>query len=91
MRMRKALAVPALAVVAIAGAVSLGGCDGPFMMSDDKTETTRPADDAAMKHESGNAMKDESGDSMKHESGDAMKRESEGEAEIHGSSGDRME
>lgn len=33
----------AMAAVLVAAAVTVGGCDGPLMMSDEKTETTSPA------------------------------------------------
>lgn len=33
----------AAAAVLVAAAVTVGGCDGPFTMSDEKTETTPPA------------------------------------------------
>jgi hypothetical protein len=66
MRMRRAVAVPAVALAAIAGAVSLGGCDGPFMMSDDKAETTQPAPAHSVKDGSndGGEMHGSSGERM---------------------------
>ena len=62
MRLRRALAVPALATVAVSAAIVFGGCGSSS--SADTTKATPAADttakeDAAMKHESG-AMKDES-------------------------------
>src|SRR4029077_5134196 len=67
---------PVLATVAVAGAVAVGGCGGPFM-SDDTTEAAHSTQNGVMKHEG--ATKGE--DAKKH--GGAMKDD--------GSSGDHME
>lgn len=75
MKTKRALAGPTLAVAAISATVVFGDCDGPFMMSDDKTETTPPVQSEAAKQGSG----------------DSMKEGSQGKAEIQGSPGDRME
>jgi hypothetical protein len=79
MRLRQAAAIPAVAAIALSGAVAFGGCGS------DSNAATNGSTTDSMHHE---AMKHE-GDSMKHEDGSmkdqdkAMKHE--------GSSDDHME
>ena len=86
MRLRQAVAIPAVAAIALSGAVAFGGC-GSDSNAATNGSTTDSMHHQAMKHE-GHAMKHE-GDAMKHESGSmkdqdkAMKHE--------GSSSDHME
>ena len=100
MRLRQAATVPAVAAIALSGAVAFGGC-GSDSNAATNGSTTNSMHQEAMKHESG-AMKHE-GNSMKHgdgsmkDQGKAMKHEGdamkhEGDAMKHeGSSGDHME
>lgn len=86
MRLRQAAAIPAVAAIALSGAVAFGGCG-----SDSNAATNGSTTDAmhheAMKHED-HAMKHQ-GEDMKHE-GEAMKHQ--GKAMQHeGSSSDHME
>ena len=97
MRARKALALPLIAVLAVAGGLLIAGCGGSDDSSTSAGDTTLQSQNAAetsksdeaMKHD--DAMKDDSGDSMKHESGedsmkhegDSMKHESGDEAMKH--------
>jgi hypothetical protein len=78
MRLRQAAAIPAVAAIALSGAVAFGGCG-----SDSNAATGESTTDA-MHHE---AMKHE-GDSMKHEDG-SMKDQDK--AMHEGSSSDHME
>lgn len=85
MRLRQAATVPAVAAIALSGAVAFGGCG-----SDSNAATNRSTTDSmhheAMKHE-GEAMKHD-GDAMKHEDGSM---ESQNKAMKHeGSSDDHM-
>jgi uncharacterized cupredoxin-like copper-binding protein len=87
MRLRQAVAIPAVAAIALSGAVALGGCGSDSNAATSSNGTTTDAMHGdAMKHESdamkhqGKAMKHE--DAMKHQ-GDSMKHE--------GSSSDHME
>jgi hypothetical protein len=86
MRVRQAVAIPAVAAIALSGAVAFGGC-GSDSNAATNGSTTDSMHHEAMKHQGG-AMKHE-GDSMKHEGGSmkdhdkAMKHE--------GSSRDHME
>lgn len=88
MRLRQAVATPAVAAIALSGAVAFGGCGSDSNVASSTGESTTDAmHHDAMKHE-GDAMKHESGSmkdgghAMKHH-GDSMKHE--------GSSGDHME
>jgi hypothetical protein len=88
MRLRQAATIPAVAAIALSGAVAFGGCGSD---SNAATSTSGSTTDSmhheAMKHDDG-AMKHE-GDSMKHENG-SMK--DQGKAMKHeGSSADHME
>jgi len=86
MRLRQAVAIPAVAAIALSGAVAFGGC-GSDSNAATNGSTTDSMHHEAMKHE-GDSMKHE-GKAMKHE-GKAMKHE--GEAMKHeGSSSDHME
>ncbi|MFP5389701.1 MAG: hypothetical protein ACLGG5_10440 [Thermoleophilia bacterium] len=86
MRLRQAVAIPAVTAIAISGAVAFGGC-GSDSNAATNGSTTDSMHHAAMKHE-GDSMKQGSG-SMKHE-GEAMKHQ--GSAMHHeGSSSDHME
>lgn len=86
MRLRQAAAIPAVAAIALSGAVAFGGCG-----SDSNAATNGSTTDAmhhdAMKHESG-AMKHEDG-SMK-DQGKAMKHQDKA-MQHEGSSSDHME
>lgn len=82
MRLRQAVAIPAVAAIALSGAAAFGGCG-----SDSNAATsTGGSTTEAMKHE-GESMKHE-GEAMKDE-GNAMK--DEGEAMKHEDSSDHME
>ena len=93
MRLRQAATVPAVAAIALSGAVAFGGCG-----SDSKAATNGSTSDsmhhAAMKH-GGDSMKHEGG-AMKHE-GDAMHHQDKamhhqsGAMHHEGSSDDHME
>jgi hypothetical protein len=93
MGLRQAVAIPAVAAIALSGAVAFGGC-GSDSNAATNGSTTDSMHHEAMKHEGG-AMKHD-GHSMKHE-GDAMKHENgsmknQGKAMKHeGSSDDHME
>jgi hypothetical protein len=93
MRLRQAVAIPAVAAIALSGAVAFGGC-GSDSNAATNGSTTDSMHHEAMKHE-GDSMKHE-GKAMKHE-GDSMKHENgsmkdQGEAMKHeGSSNDHME
>ena len=78
MRLRQAVAIPAVAAIGLGGAVAFGGC-GSDSNAATSGSTTSSMHHEAMKHDGG-AMKHEGG-SMKHE--DAMKHE--------GPSNDHME
>ena len=67
MRLRQAATVPAVAAIALSGAVAFGGC-GSDSSAATNGSTTDSMHHAAMKH--GHSMKHEGG-AMKHE-GDAM-------------------
>jgi hypothetical protein len=93
MRLRQAAAVPAVAVIALSGAVAFGGC-GSDSNAATSGSTTDSMHHEAMKHQGG-AMKHE-GDSMKHgdgsmkDQGNSMKHQ--GKAMQHeGSSSNHME
>ncbi len=93
MRLRQAATVPAVAAIALSGAVAFGGC-GSDSNAATNGSTTDSMHHEAMKHD-GEAMKQEGeamkhqGEDMKHE-GEAMKHE--GKAMHHeGSSDDHME
>jgi hypothetical protein len=79
MRLRQAVTIPAVAAVALSGAVTFGGC-GSDSNAATNGSTTDSMHHAAMKHDGG-AMKHD-GNAMKHE-GKAMQHE--------GSSDDHME
>lgn len=101
MRLRQAVAIPAVAAIALSGAVAFGGCgsdsnaatNGSTMDSmhheamKHDSETTMKHQGEAMKHE-GEAMKHQGGD-MKHE-GEAMKHQDKA-MQHEGSSDDHME
>ena len=93
MRLRQAAAIPAVAAIALSGAVAFGGC-GSDSNAATNGSTTDSMHHEAMKHDDG-AMKDE-GHAMKHE-GDSMKHEGgsmkdQGKAMKHeGSSSEHME
>jgi hypothetical protein len=92
MRLRQAAAIPAVAAIALSGAVAFGGC-GSDSNAATNGSTTDSMHHEAMKHEGdsmkheGKAMKHE-GDAMKHE--DAMKHQG-GSMQHEGSSSDHME
>jgi hypothetical protein len=93
MRLRQAAAIPAVAAIALSGAVAFGGCgsDSSAAANGSTTDSMHHEamkhDDGAMKHED-HAMKHE-GDSVKH--GDGSMKD-QGKAMQHeGSSGDHME
>lgn len=94
MRLRQAATIPAVAAIAVSGAVAFGGC-GSDSNAATSGSTTDSMHHAAMKHEEGDSMKHESR-SMRHES-DAMKHEKgsmkHGDEAMHheGSSSDHME
>ena len=71
MRLRQAVAVPAVAAIALSGAVAFGGCGSDSNAATDGS-TTDSMHHAAMKHDGDSMKHDEN--SMKHE-GDAMKHE----------------
>jgi len=79
MRLRQAATIPAVAAIALSGAVAFGGC-GSDSNAATNGSTTDSMHHEAMKHQGG-AMKHE-GNSMKHQ-GKAMHHE--------GSSDDHME
>ncbi|HEX4464132.1 MAG TPA: hypothetical protein VH042_05765 [Solirubrobacterales bacterium] len=87
------MAIPAVAAIALGGAVAFGGCGSDSNAATNES-TTDSMHHEAMKHE-GEAMKHE-GDAMKHK-GDAMKHENgsmkdQDKAMKHeGSSSDHME
>lgn len=87
MRLRQAAAIPAVAAIALSGAVAFGGCG-----SDSNAATNESTMDSmhheAMKHDDG-AMKHE-GDAMKHENGSSMKDHDKA-MKHDGSSSDQME
>jgi len=66
MRLRQAVAIPAVAAIALSGAVAFGGCGSDSNAATNES-TTDSMHHEAMKHE-GHAMKQE-GDAMKHENG----------------------
>jgi hypothetical protein len=70
MRLRQAVAVPAVAAIALSGAVAFGGCGSDSNAATNES-TTDSMHHEAMKHD--DAMKHH-GDSMKHQGG-AMKHE----------------
>jgi len=80
MRLRQVGAIPAVAAIALSGAVAFGGCGSDSNAASGES-TTNSMHHAAMQHQEGEAMKHE-GDSMKHQ-GNAMHHE--------GSSSDHME
>lgn len=93
MRLKQAAAIPAVAAIALSGAVAFGGC-GSDSNAATNGSTTDSMHHDAMKHEGdsmkhqGHAMKNES-DSMKH--GDGSMKD-QGKAMKHeGSSDDQME
>jgi hypothetical protein len=86
MRLRQAAAIPAVAAIALSGALAVGGCGGDSNAATNGS-TTDSMHHEAMKHDDG-SMKDQ-GKSMKHEDG-SMK--DQGKAMKHeGSSDDHME
>jgi hypothetical protein len=93
MRLRQAATVPAVAAIALSGAVAFGGC-GSDSSAATNGSTTDSMHHEAMKHQ-GNSMKHQ-GNSMKHQ-GNSMKHQGnsmkqQGKAMQHeGSSGDHME
>jgi hypothetical protein len=93
MRLRQAAAIPAVAAIALSGAVTFGGC-GSDSNAATNGSTTDSMHQKAMKHDDG-AMKHE-GDAMKHEDGSmkdqgkAMKHQDKA-MQHEGSSGDHME
>jgi hypothetical protein len=93
MRLRQAATVPAVAAIALSGAVAFGGC-GSDSNAATNGSTTDSMHHAAMNH-GGDSMKHKSG-AMKHE-GDAMHQQGkamhhQGSAMHHeGSSDDHME
>jgi hypothetical protein len=94
MRLRQVVAIPAVAAIALGGAVAVGGC-GSNSHAATGESTTDSMHHAAMQHQEGEAMKHGEG-AMKHGEG-AMKHEGEsmkhqGSAMHHeGSSSDHME
>jgi hypothetical protein len=86
MRLRQAVAIPAVAAIALSGAVAFGGC-GSDSSAATNGSTTDSMHHEAMKHDDG-AMKHE-GDAMKHENG-SMKDQDKA-MKHDGSSSDQME
>lgn len=93
MRLRQAAMVPAVAAIALSGAVAFGGC-GSDSSAATNGSTTDSMHHQAMKHDDamkqkGHAMKHE-GDSMKHENGSmkdhdkAMKHEGSSDGHMEG-------
>jgi hypothetical protein len=88
MRLRQVGAIPAVAAIALSGAVAFGGCGSDSNAASGES-TTNSMHHAAMQHQEGEAMKHDEGTAMKHE-GDSMKHQ--GHAMHHeGSSSDHME
>jgi hypothetical protein len=93
MRLRQAVAIPAVAAIALSGAVAFGGCGSDSNAATNES-TTDSMHHEAMKHD-GETMKHQ-GEAMKHQ-GEAMKHEGgsmkdQGKAMKHeGSSDDHME
>jgi hypothetical protein len=86
MRLRQAAAIPAVAAIALSGAVAFGGC-GSDSNAATNGSTTDSMHHEAMKHE-GHAMKHE-GEAMKHENG-SMKNQDKA-MKHEGSSSEHME
>jgi hypothetical protein len=66
MRLKQAAAIPAVAAIALSGAVAFGGC-GSDSNAATSGSTTDSMHHAAMKHDEGGAMKHDEGSSMKHQ------------------------
>jgi hypothetical protein len=87
MRLRQAAAIPAVAAIALSGAVTFGGC-GSDSNAATNGSTTDSMHHEAMKHE-GHAMKHE-GDAMRHgngsmkDQGKAMKHEASSSEHMEG-------
>jgi hypothetical protein len=93
MRLKQAAAIPAVAAIALSGAVAFGGCGSDSNAATNESTTdsmhheTMKDDDGAMKHED-HAMKHE-GDAMKH--GDGSMKDHDNAMKHEGSSSDHME
>ena len=87
MRLRQAAVIPAVAAIALSGAVAFGGCGSDSSAATNESTTdsmhheAMKHDGAAMKHED-HAMKHE-GKAMKHE-GDGMKHEESSDNHMEG-------